>query len=134
MSTITKVFEDEYGLLEYHPQSKIVSHVFKPGIAGEHLRNLLNQGVDLLKQHGAVKWLADNRGFVDVLDEDAQWVNEVWINNAMKAGWKYWALVVPKDEAGRLNMVGFVQDFANLGVVTRVFTSVEPAHEWLLSV
>ncbi len=76
---------------------------------------------------------SDNHLFNDLPQEDNDWIGSVWLPKAIEAGWKYWALVVPEAEAGRMNMVQFVTNFANMGVETRVFTDPDQAMEWLVS-
>lgn len=132
MATLT-IIENEHVVLYYHEDTKIVHHIYQPTIHGEYIREELNAGVELLKKHGAVKWLSDNHLFNDLPPEDSEWINTVWLPNALAAGWKQWALVVPTEEAGRMNMVQFVTTFANMGVETRVFIDPDKAMEWLVS-
>lgn len=50
---------------------------------------------------------------------------------AAKAGWKYWALVVPEDIAGRASMTDIVQTFHQLGVHVSIFSDLEEAQTWI---
>jgi hypothetical protein len=127
----TKVIDNEFGSLIYYPDKKIVHHMFKKPIGGEHLRNLLMAGVDLLKTNGATKWLSDDRGNSALSEEDSKWGVEVWFPQAKAAGWLYWALVVPHDMLGRINMTEFVMNYAQQGIRVAVFTEPEKALEWL---
>jgi hypothetical protein len=133
LPTLT-VIENEHVVLYYHTDSKIVHHIYQPTIHGEFIREQLNQGVNLLKEHEANKWLSDNSRFNDLSPEDSEWINSVWLPNAIEAGWQFWALVVPEEDAARMNMVQFVTNFANMGVQTRIFTDPDAAMAWLVSV
>src|SRR5688572_20233194 len=122
MTTIT-VIDDKYAKLMYHSDKGIVHHCFHKPLDGEHLRTVLNTGVELLQKHGAAKWLSDNRAIDPHSEEDGQWVNDNWLPRAIAAGWKYWALVVPDEIAARMNMVEFVNSFYDMGVRIMVFTN-----------
>lgn len=130
MSTMT-VFDNEYASLFYHPDTKIVHHCFHVSLDSEHLRKALNGGIELLKEHHAVKWLSDNRAIGPHSDPDTQWINEKWLPRAIATGWKYWALVVPHDFMARINMNEFVNSFYEKGVRIMVFVEVDKAMQWL---
>jgi len=117
--------------LYYHADTKIVHHVYHRGIGGRELKEALNAGVDLLKQHRATKWLSDNRAIDAHTEEETTWVNTVWLPNAIEAGWKFWSLVVPEDFKARINMVEFVNEFYERGVRVMVFTDPDEGMAWL---
>jgi hypothetical protein len=133
MSTIT-VIDNEHVQLYYHTDTKIVHHVYQPTIGGKYLREQLTKGVELLKEHDAHKWLSDNHLFNSLPDEDNKWINDVWLPQAIEAGWRFWALVVPKEDLGRMNMIQFVNSFAQMGVFVRVFVDPDEAMDWLVQV
>ncbi|MEM6280890.1 MAG: hypothetical protein AAF787_01750 [Chloroflexota bacterium] len=133
MSTIT-VIDNEHVVLYYHQHTKIIHHVYQPTIHGEYIKEQLNRGVELLKEHGAQKWLSDNHLFNDLPAEDSEWINTVWLPAAIEAGWKYWALVVPETDMGRMNMVQFINTFSEMGVKARVFVDPDKAMEWLIEI
>ena len=103
----------------------------QPGIGGLHLKKALNTGVEILQQYHAVKWLSDNRAIDAHTDEETEWVNTHWLPKAIAAGWKYWALVVPKSTAGKMNMNEFVESFYEMGVRVMVFSEPDAAMQWL---
>jgi hypothetical protein len=130
MPTIT-IFDNEHAALFYHQETKIVHHQFKADLDSAHMRKTLTGGIDLLKEHQAIKWLSDNRAMHTHSEEDGEWINANWLPRAIAAGWKYWALVVPNDVMGRMNMSEFVQSFYDRGVRIMVFTDVNEAMRWL---
>ncbi len=133
MSTIT-IIDDRFASLVYHEDTQIVHHCFHKALDSDHLKIILNRGVDLLKQHKAKKWLSDNREIDPHSEEDGKWVNNDWLPRAVAAGWKYWALVVPDDVKGRINMAEFVDSFYNIGIRIMVFTNPNEAMMWLENV
>jgi hypothetical protein len=130
MSTLI-IARDATAILFYHPSSKIIHHQFGRDLTSDDLRDVLNRGVDLLKEHGATKWLSDNRAIEPHSKEDSDWVNSNWLPRAIAAGWKFWALVVPDSTKARMNMREFVEEFYNRGVRVMVFIDIEEAMHWL---
>jgi hypothetical protein len=128
------ILENEYATLMYYPEEKIVQHVFHKQIGGAPFREVLDRGADLLKQYGAHKWLSDDQANSDVTPEDAEWSLVDWQPRAIGNGWKYWALVVPRDMLGRMNYKQFIDDTFEKGLQVMVFTSAEKAMQWLKSI
>ena len=134
MSTIT-VFDNEQAALWLHPESGIVHHKSKTrDISSADFRNVLNQGCDLMKKNGATKWLGDDRAHSALSPEDAAWAADDWRPRVMAVGWKYWAIVLPQNVIGHMNMKQFIDDAAKDGVNARVFADPGQALAWLESV
>jgi hypothetical protein len=128
------ILENEFATLLYYPEEKIVQHVFHKQIGGVYFREVLDKGADLLKKYGASKWLSDDQANSALSPEDAEWSKTDWFPRVLDNGWKYWALVVPRDMAGRMNMKQFVDEYFERGLQVMVFTSPEKAMQWLKSV
>ena len=105
MTTIPVLSNDYFDLL-FHENEKIVHHIYKPAMDSDHLEQVLSAGTDLLEKHQATKWLSDNRLLATAFsDEVAGWVNNVWLPRTIKAGWKYWAMVVPESVISRADHI-----------------------------
>lgn len=130
MDAVT-VVDNEFATLTYHPDSKIVHHVFHKPIGGQEFRNILNSGVDLLHKYGAQKWLSDDRENSALPQEDTDWSMTDWFPRARSAGWQYWALVVPPDILARMNLKEFVDMYYEQGLRIMVFTNPDEAKTWL---
>ena len=122
------IIDNEYATLKYYPQEKVMHHTFKKPIGGTEFRAILNGGAELLARHGASKWLSDDRLNGAMSDEDTQWSMTDWFPRAMKGGWKYWALVVPADVLGKINMKEFIDMYWEKGL--RIMVFVDPAEAW----
>ena len=125
------IIQNEYATLVYHPDTKIVHHTFHQPISGDKFRQVLNTGIDLLQQHQAFKWLSDDRNNLALPESDTKWSKINWFPRAVKAGWKYWALVVPQDFMARVNMKEFVDSYLDQGLTIKVFTHPDDAMQWL---
>ncbi len=130
MSEIT-IIQNEYASLMYYPDAKIVHHIFHKPISGQNFRDVLNTGAATLEEHQASKWLSDDRGNLALPQDDTEWSKVDWFPRAIKAGWKYWALVVPEDFMARVNMKEFVDSYLDQGLRIEVFTEPEEALQWL---
>jgi hypothetical protein len=117
--------------LHYHPVQKIIHHEMHayPGL--EILERILLGGIELMKQHGAVKWLSDDRNGGAVPKSHHEWGEAVWSPRAVQAGWRYWALVPPADTLGTANMKRLVAIYAKRGVTVEMFPDPDEAFHWL---
>lgn len=132
MDTITLI-QNEYATLVYHTDAKIVHHTFHQPIKGQHFRDVLNKGLEVFIKHGATKWLSDDRNNSALEPEDREWATNDWYTRAAKAGWKYWAMVVPNDIHGRMDVKGYIEQGFEGGIRVMVFTNPQEALEWLKS-
>lgn len=130
--TYQTIVDHEWATVRYHPDDKYISHTFHQPISGQIFRETMNAGLDALALNQAQKWLSDDRKNAEFTPEDIDFALNDWGPRAAKAGWKYWALVVPESVAGRSNMTAIVEFFFSLGVRVMVFSDLEKARAWLL--
>jgi hypothetical protein len=117
--------------LRYYPVSKIVHHEFKQFARGDDFRGVLENGLLCFRKHGAFKWLSDDRGNSAVTPADADWALNDWAPRVIAAGWKFWAVVMPENVIGQMNMKRWVQTYLDKGIHTQVFASPVEALRWL---
>jgi len=118
--------------LFYHDEDKVIHHVFKEALDSESFHAVLEKGTEVLTEHKATKWLADNRRQEIVLsDEDNEWATTVWFPKTMAAGWKYWAIVVPDSIANRVDLMRYIEPYHATGINVKVFTDDAEALDWL---
>jgi hypothetical protein len=98
------ILDNEFATMWYYPDTKIVHHQIKKYIYGEHLQELLNRGIETIQKYHAQKWISDDRNNNALTPQDQEWVKNDWLPNAVKAGWKYWAIVNPEKLMGQLCM------------------------------
>jgi hypothetical protein len=125
---------NEYITVEYISDKKLIYHtVHKPmGIdQAQLLRDSLNAGTDALRDYKVSKWLSDDRKNGPLPAEVIQWGFSDWNPRTIKAGWKYWANVVPSELAAAGTLMPVIDDLHKLGLRMRVFTTVEDALKWL---
>lgn len=128
---VTTLIDDERKSLFYHPGSKVVHHKMKTTLRGDEFRELLSAGASCLEENRATKWLSEDRDGGVVAPADYRWGDEVWAPRVIAAGFKLWAIVVPEDAVGNLQMRRFAEEYRKRGVTVEVFTNVESALGWL---
>ncbi len=127
------IIDNEYASLYYYPDKKIVHHEWHRFVFGKYFREVLTRGAEILESNGCQKWLSDDRGNSALHPEDKAWGDENWAPRVIKAGWKYWALVMPENVIGQLNMTRIVNEYLERGVEVRVFSDPDEAMKWLES-
>jgi hypothetical protein len=128
---ITKI-ENDYANLWYYPDEKIIHHKFLQPIYGENFQSVLTTGLDLMREHGARKWLSDDRLNSILPAQDSAWSQDHWLPLAYQAGWKYWAVLPPVKARGRINMarlMAFVGKRKSMKI--EIFSDPDEAWLWL---
>jgi hypothetical protein len=132
MAKIT-VMDNEYCTLWYYPDKKIVHHKVKKFIFGQTFYNMLLAGTDLIIKNHATKWLSDDVGVPVLKQEDMDWGAANWFPQTVKGGWKYWAIMVPDQPMGKMNLEALAAMYGKMGVTARFFKSFDEAMKWLES-
>ncbi|MFC1884522.1 hypothetical protein ACFL2O_07115 [Thermodesulfobacteriota bacterium] len=127
----TVIFDDEFITVWYYPEDKIIHHQFHKYTQGQTLRDAFSAGAEILEKNRAQKWLSDDRLSSVINEEDMKWTSTVWRPLVTKAGWKYWALVLPEKAVGKLNMNRIIKDYANTGVTVKTFSEPDEGLKWL---
>jgi hypothetical protein len=94
-------------------------------------RESLDQGLAVFARDGGDKWLSDDRENCALSAADTEWAINNWFPRVREAGWRYWAIVLPKHVIGQMNMKRFIDAYSASGVVVKVFDSPNTALDWL---
>lgn len=130
MSTMT-IIDNKHVTLMYHPETKIVHHIFHQTVQGEVFRETLNAGMEVFKKYEAHKWLSDDRKNSVLPEDDTEWAKTVWFPQVLEAGWHYWALVWPPSSLAVINLKEFIDVYRPFGLRVMVFKDSQPAMKWL---
>ena len=125
------ILENDHVTILYYADNKLIHHTCHKPVSGESFRTLMEAGADALEELGAIKWLSDDRLNSVLPQEDMDWANANWHPRVAKAGWKYWALVVPEAVLARFAMTRPVGSAFEGGVRTMAFTDLDEAKKWL---
>jgi hypothetical protein len=132
MSNIT-VYKSEYITVEYWPDKKLIFHTIHQPMSAQLaiFKEALNAGTEALEKYQLHKWLSDDRKNDPLTPEGNDWAFNDWQPRTLKAGWKYWAAVVPQSLAAAGTMVPVINGLFQLGLRMMVFTNSEEAIQWL---
>ncbi len=128
-----EIFKNEQISVYYLLEEKIIYHVMHGQVEGQPFRDALLAATDVLMKNKASKWLSDDRLNPALKQADQKWILEVWQPKVLKAGWKYWAIILPEDAVGKLRMSVMATQYAKLGVKVNAFSSPEEGLTWLKS-
>ncbi len=122
-----KILENKWATLWYHADAKVVHHEFHQPIMKEPFREVLTKGADLFEERRADQWLSDDRANTALHPDDSKWAIEEWSPRVVKAGWKYWAIVMPDAALGKLSLKRIIVLYRDLGVDVDVFGTPDEA-------
>ena len=125
------IIDNEYVTMWYYTDKKIVHHTFHKFLHGQPLRECLTRGIELFKKNSASKWLSDDRNNSALPKEDMEWAQTSWFPQVVAAGWKYWAIVLPEQIIGQLNMKRLIKQYSEAGVTAQIFSDPQKAMQWL---
>jgi hypothetical protein len=125
------VIDNEFVTMWYHAGSKIVHHQFHKFLHGEPFRECLMEGLKLMKERLAQKWLSDDRMNAALPVEDYEWSTTKWRPRAIGAGWRYWAIVLPEKVVGQMTMNRILQLYEDSPVTVKLFSDPQEALTWL---
>jgi hypothetical protein len=132
MNSRITLIENEYACLWYYPDVGIVHHKFLQPVSDDSFQSVLMAGLSLLREHGAQKWLSDDRDNSILSAEDSAWSQEYWLPRALKTEWKFWAVLPPTKARGKVNMKRLTEFVGNLGKVSiEIFSDPDEAWQWL---
>lgn len=134
LSNPITIHQSEKATIEWFEKEKIVRKTFRGFIVGEEMRSAFNAGLKKLKSEKGNKWLSDNRYVKVYKQEDSDWINQVWFTEALKSGWRYWAVLEPTDYYGQLSIKKFIKAFEEQGVILEVFHEMDEAMTWLAEI
>ena len=125
------VFESEFATIEVLPEKKIVRHKFHKFIYGDAFQQALIAGRDAFIKNRCTKWLSDDRLNGVLKSEDLEWGQKNWEAELFKAGWKFWALVLPEKAIGQITMKKLIEHYKSLGLTVQTFSDPDEALKWL---
>lgn len=125
------IVDNEYITIIDLPDKKMLYHTVHKPLGGQPFRDALLTGYQALQDLGYSKWLSDDRLNGPMSDDDRAWGEENINRRSIEAGWKYWALVVPKELVAAGSMTPTIEAMHELGLRMMVFSEVDEAFAWL---
>jgi len=114
-----------------YPAHKLVHHQIHQALTTSQLRALLTAVSRTMNDYQLSKWLADDRQLTAVEATLYPWIEQVLVPRAVRAGWKYWALIRPHKADAAYVMHTISAKLAVSGVTVFVFENPKAAQAWL---
>jgi hypothetical protein len=125
------VYVDEpWLLMRWDPVRQLVHSEWRAFANSVELRASLLRGIDAIKDHHAVGYLTDTRKVKVVVHDDQEWIKEVWLPLAIRAGLKRIAVITATRGLGKLTVEDVVGLADDRGLQSRTFESVEAGSQW----
>ena len=129
--TSEAVFANELAELYWVPASRCV-HVEWKGFAHPGpFQEVLEQGLELIREHGAPFWLADTARLSVLSGEQQAWTNDVWFPKALEYGLRRMALILPETTIAKMSFEEVLERMGSRRFARRYFASVKEAYAWL---
>ena len=126
------ILENDYASVWYYPEEKIIHHKFHKFIFGEIFQKVMTKAADVFEEKGCKKWLSDDRKNWALRKEDIDWGELNWKPRVLKAGWKFWAVLMPDKVVGKMNMRTLIDEYQKEGVTVEIFDDIDEALNWLI--
>jgi hypothetical protein len=129
-----QIYLDEpYLSIRWRSVPQILYAEWKGYATSEEFRAALMKGVQAIREHHVVGYVSDARKARVFVAEDVQWVSEVWLPQALKAGLKRMAMVTAEAGLGKQIIEDITKEIDNHGLAMRKFNSVASATVWAQS-
>jgi hypothetical protein len=125
------LIDNEYITVRYLPDKRTIYHTIHKPFSGQLFRDALLAGTKSLIENGACKWLSDDRLNGPLSEEDTVWALQVWHAQAIAAGWKFWAVVVPPEVVAAGSLVPIIDSLFERGLRMMAFADLGQAQAWL---
>ena len=128
------VFSSEVISIEYDSTINVVVMNWKPVYIKTNLyREALEMGLEIVKEKGAEKWLANLKHMKLISRADENWTNDIWFPKALKSTLKWMGMVLSDDVFNKVAVKKIMsQDQLNSLIVDH-FNCTEDGLDWLKS-
>lgn len=132
--------ETSHVTLYWNPSLRAVGTWMRPAKFGENwdghaaIKLALEGGLELIRTHGATRWIADTREIPVMSAETQQWVVDSWWPRALEAGFAWLAILLPRSTMAKLAVDGALPSSdPSATYETRYFAEPDEAKAWLRS-
>ncbi len=130
METLVK---EKYIEINVDHSAQIIELKWNGFVKSKNYREALDKAIEIAKEHSLNKWLTDATNVKVVSISDQEWVMNDWFPRALEAGYKYQALIIPRDEFGKTSSNELISEVDGKSVIAKNFMDYNTALEWLSS-
>jgi cytosine/adenosine deaminase-related metal-dependent hydrolase len=130
-----KIYQDEFIVMHVEPIQKLFHFAWQPAttsMTSEQYKAIIEKYIELARQHGTEKLLADNVGMRFVIFPEVQaWSDQVISGVATELGIRKIALIQPQDFFAMVGVEDTFDQMTEMPYQLAFFASEELAREWL---
>lgn len=123
--------QDAIASVWLYPARKLVHHQIHQPLGTAQLRALLGNVARCLIEHRATKWLADDRNLGEFDAALLPWIEHELLPQTINAGWRHWALILPRLPGAARIMQYMAAKLAISGLTVFAFNELDAANAWL---
>ncbi len=132
MKNMISLYETPFCRVEHNQELCAVQVTWKEMPVHDVLfRETLNRFIDALRTTNSHIIIADARKMQMIRKEDRDWIISEWYPKAIKAGYRYRALIVTEDSYNDFAMKQILETYNNDTVETGYFNSFKDAVDWV---
>ncbi|MGJ4787173.1 methyl-accepting chemotaxis protein [Leptospira koniambonensis] len=124
-------FTAAIGKLYYVKKHDLVEIVWTENFSYEGYREMLEKGLELVREKQVTKWMADTSNMGIVSSEAQTWVNETWFPKAIASPLRKIAIVIPQSVLSELSIDTKSMKAGNIDLINT--PSREEGMRWLTS-
>jgi hypothetical protein len=131
--TIEKItiVDNEFYTAWCFPTKRLIQHQFHQYCYGDDFRTNLIKAAEAFENYNCIKWLSDDRKHGTLHQDDWAWGEIHFTPRIIKAGWKYYAMVLAPKVIAAMRQASLVEYFKSKGVTAEMFTELKEAEKWL---
>ncbi len=126
-------YEQEYVKVFWDADTEAVHLVWKGFVNGEQLRDGLEAGLRLVREHGAKRWVGDCKLLGPLGKGDQAWVNTDWFPRLLGTGLERMAVIIPQKMIASMAVESIMQEIEGTALVTCHFGDYAEGCEWVAS-
>jgi hypothetical protein len=123
--------DEPYLSIRWRSVPQILYAQWKGFATSAEFRAALLKGVQAIREQQVVGYVSDARKAKVFVAEDLPWVTDVWLPQAVKAGWKRMAMMTADTGLGKAIIEDVAKEIDNHGLSMRKFDTVAAATDWV---
>ena len=124
-------FDEKYAVISWDEDIQCVHIIWNHPPKDQEFQAALENGLELLIDKGATKWLGDIREIGIMLELGSTWSDVHFYPHVVRAGMKYMALICTEQQIAEKGPVTATGQYGGIEYTYHHFTNIEEAKSWL---
>ena len=125
------VYQDAAAFITIEKRTNTVIVSWKNSPINNEFKDVLNAGLEIVKEHKIKKWIGDCTYLGAVGQEDQQWSNNEWFPQIISLGVAKMGVIVSDDVFNQLSVEDIMNKVEGADLVSKYFSNVDDAVDWM---